>query len=64
MVTDRIIDAVAVAGTPDEAVPRFRELTELGIDGFVLVTTTAQPIASFEAFAAEVMPHVAQPAGA
>ena len=30
-ITDRILDAVAIAGTPDEAVPRFRELIELGV---------------------------------
>ena len=39
LITDRILDAVAVAGTPDEVVPRSRELVELGADGFVLTTT-------------------------
>ena len=35
LLTDRIIDGIAVARTPDEAVPRFRALANMGIDGFV-----------------------------
>jgi hypothetical protein len=43
LITDRILDAVAIAGTPDEAVPRFRELMDLGVENFVLPIATKHP---------------------
>lgn len=43
LVTDKIIDAVAVAGTPEEVVSRFRAIIELGVDGFVLPITSPDP---------------------
>ena len=35
LATDCVIDAVSIAGTPAEAVPRFRALAELGVDRIV-----------------------------
>ena len=43
LVTERVLDAIAIAGTPDEAIPRFRALIELGVDGFVLPITSPNP---------------------
>jgi 5,10-methylenetetrahydromethanopterin reductase len=36
LLTDDLLDAVAVAGTPDEAVPRLAELSRMGINRFVI----------------------------
>lgn len=60
LVTDRIIDAISIAGTPAEALPRFQELVALGVDGFVMVTTGSDPAASMETFATEVMPYLVE----
>ena len=35
LVTERVLDAVSIAGTPTEAAPRFRALAELGVDRIV-----------------------------
>lgn len=58
LLTDRILDAIAIAGTPEEAVPRFQELAAMGIDGFVLPLTMSAPLPYIEAFASAVMPQV------
>ncbi len=58
LITDRILDAVAIAGTPDEAVPRFRELIELGVENFVLPIATKNPEAMIKILAEQVMPHL------
>ncbi len=58
LITDRILDAVAIAGTPDEAVPRFRELVDAGIENFVLPIATRHPDAITEALAEQVIPYV------
>jgi 5,10-methylenetetrahydromethanopterin reductase len=56
LITDRIVDAIAVAGTPDEAVPRFRELAELGVDAFCI--TTGDPLTTMRTLAQEVIPRI------
>jgi 5,10-methylenetetrahydromethanopterin reductase len=56
LITDRIIDAIAVAGTPDEAVPRLRELLELGADGFVVPISSRDPQREMTLFAEHVLP--------
>jgi 5,10-methylenetetrahydromethanopterin reductase len=56
LVTDRILDAIAVAGTPDYAVERFRELCELPIDGFVLPMVGPDPSAAMRVLAEDVLP--------
>ena len=58
LITDRILDAVAIAGTPEEAVPRFRELIELGVENFVLPIATKNPDAIIKMLAEQVMPHL------
>ena len=56
LVTDRMLDAIAVAGTPEEAVERFRELVALGVDGFVLPMTGPDPAATMRVLAENVLP--------
>jgi 5,10-methylenetetrahydromethanopterin reductase len=58
LVTERIIDAVAIAGTPADVIPRFRELSALGVDEFVLTITTPQPDVTLRILADEVLPHL------
>lgn len=58
LITDRILDAVAIAGTPEEAVPRFQALVDLGVENFVLPITTESPMDMIRIFAQRVMPYV------
>lgn len=62
LITDRILDAVAIAGTPAEAVPRFRELMELGVENFVLPIATKQPERIVTTLAERVLPDLKSPA--
>jgi alkanesulfonate monooxygenase SsuD/methylene tetrahydromethanopterin reductase-like flavin-dependent oxidoreductase (luciferase family) len=56
--TDRILDAVSVSGTPAEAIPRLKELRALGVGAFVCPLAMADPYPYMRTFAQEVMPHV------
>lgn len=56
--TDRILDAIAVAMTPEEAVARFQELIDLGIDGFVWPANMTDPYPYIDTFADGVIPNV------
>ncbi|RPH96135.1 MAG: LLM class flavin-dependent oxidoreductase [Lysobacterales bacterium] len=56
LITDRILDAVAIAGTPEEAVPRFRELLDLGVENFVLPIATKHPDRIIATLAERVLP--------
>ncbi len=56
LITDRILDAVAIAGTPEEAVPRFRELSALGVENFVLPIATREPGRIITQLAEQVLP--------
>ena len=58
LVTDRILDAVAVAGTPDEVVPRFRELISLGVEHFVLPIAAQDPRTITATLAEAVIPRL------
>lgn len=58
LVTDTIIDAIAIAGTPEEALPRFRELIALGVDGFVTPITTSDPVETMRVLAEDVIPNL------
>lgn len=58
LVTDRILDAVAIAGSPEEAIPRFRELISLGVDEFVLTITSPSPEQTIQTLAEEVLPRL------
>ena len=59
LITDRILDAVAITGTPDEVIPRLRDLTDLGIENFVLPIATKHPDAIINTLAEKVMPNIA-----
>lgn len=56
LITDRILDAVAIAGTPEEAIPRFKELIDLGVENFVLPIATKEPDVIINTLAEKVMP--------
>jgi alkanesulfonate monooxygenase SsuD/methylene tetrahydromethanopterin reductase-like flavin-dependent oxidoreductase (luciferase family) len=56
LITDAILDAVAVAGTPEDVIPRLRELVALGVRGFVFTTTGPDPVRSLRALAEHVLP--------
>lgn len=58
LLTDRIIDAIAIAGTPEEATPRFAELAALGLDGFCWTAGMPEPEPFIRAFADKVMPAI------
>ena len=58
LITDRILDAVAITGTPDEVIPRLRELTHLGIENFVLPIATKHPDEVINTLAEKVMPYI------
>lgn len=57
-VTDRILDSVAIAGSPGEAIHRFRELIALGVDEFVLTITSPHPEQTIQTLANEVLPQL------
>jgi 5,10-methylenetetrahydromethanopterin reductase len=57
LITDRIIDAISISGTPDEAVPRFRELAALGVDGFN-IPVRGDAHAALRVLTDDVIPHV------
>jgi alkanesulfonate monooxygenase SsuD/methylene tetrahydromethanopterin reductase-like flavin-dependent oxidoreductase (luciferase family) len=59
LLTERMLDAIAVAGTPQEAVPRFRQLRALGIERFVCPLGMGEPESYLESLAARVVPQVA-----
>jgi 5,10-methylenetetrahydromethanopterin reductase len=56
LVTDNILDSIAIAGTPEEAIPRFKEIIALGVDGFVIPVTTSDPKESMRTLAERVIP--------
>lgn len=58
LLTDRILDAVAVAGTPEEAIPRLRALAAMGLRSFVCPVASPEPLPQLEAFASRVMAQV------
>ena len=60
LITDRILDAVGIVGTPQEAVPRFRELMALGVENFVLPIATKQPEQIITTLAERVLPALRQ----
>jgi 5,10-methylenetetrahydromethanopterin reductase len=55
LLTDRALDAIAIAGTPEEALPRFRELISLGVDGFVLPIATPDPLETLRVLTDDVI---------
>jgi 5,10-methylenetetrahydromethanopterin reductase len=61
-ITDRILDAIAIAGTAQEAVPKFRKLMELGVENFVLPVATSEPDVQIHSLTTEVFTHLRQAA--
>ncbi len=59
LVTDRIVDAMVIAGTPEEAIPKFRAILDLGVDRVVIPLTTKEPAALLQSLAQEVITHLA-----
>ncbi len=57
-VTDRIIDAMVIAGTPDEVVPRFQAIIDLGVDRVVLTLTSKDLPATLRILAEKVLPRL------
>lgn len=58
LVTDGIVDAMAIAGTLEEAIPRFKEIAALGVAGFVIPLTTSKPSELMRILAKQIMPHL------
>ena len=56
--TDRLLDLVAIAGTPDAAIPMFQKLAELEIDGFLVPGRANDPRKLMHLLATEVVPNV------
>jgi 5,10-methylenetetrahydromethanopterin reductase len=56
--TDDIIDAVSVSGTPEEAIPRIQEIADMGIDGFVVPFAQQDPSPYLELFANKIIPSI------
>ena len=58
LLTDDIIDAIAVAGNPREAIPRLQEIADMGIDGFVCPFAMDDPISYMRFFSEKIIPQV------
>lgn len=56
LLSARIVDAVAIAGTPAEAIERFQQLSAKGLNGFVCPAAMPDPTPYIETFAKKVMP--------
>jgi 5,10-methylenetetrahydromethanopterin reductase len=55
LLTERIIDGIAVAGTPEEAIPRLQALAAMGLTGFVCPAAMPEPLPLIRTFAQRVM---------
>ncbi|MFQ5737813.1 MAG: LLM class flavin-dependent oxidoreductase [Acidobacteriota bacterium] len=58
LVTDRLLDAVAIAGTPRQAVPGLRRLVDLGVHRIVMPVTVPDPVSWIHTLAEQVFPHL------
>ena len=58
LLTDRILDGIAITETPENAIPRFQELAEMGLDGFVWPAGMPDAMAYVRTFGERVMPHI------
>ena len=61
LVTDDLMDAIGIAGTPADVIPRLRELAELGLDGFVIPLTMSDPSQQMTVLADAVIPSLDDP---
>jgi len=56
--TDTILDAISISGTPEEAVPRFQEIIDMGVHNFVWPANMPDAMHFLDEFAEKVMPNV------
>jgi 5,10-methylenetetrahydromethanopterin reductase len=61
LLTDRILHAIAITGTPDEAIPRFQQIADMGVNGFCWTASMPEPEPFVRGFAATVMPAISRP---
>ncbi|MFB3154361.1 MAG: hypothetical protein ACE10I_07805, partial [Candidatus Acidiferrales bacterium] len=57
LMTDSILDSIAIAGTPEEALPKFKAMVALGVEGFVLPLSTTQPKELLRTLAEKITPY-------
>ncbi len=58
LLTDTILDAISISGTPEEAVPRFQEIIDMGVHNFVWPANMPDAMHFLCEFAEKVMPNV------
>jgi len=58
LLTDTILDAISISGTPEEAVPRFQEIIDMGVHNFVWPANMPDAMHFLDEFAEKVMPNV------
>lgn len=58
LLTDNILDAISISGTPQEAVPRFQEIVDMGVRHFVLPANMPDAMHFIREFAEQVIPKV------
>lgn len=58
LLTDRMLDSIAVAGTAEEALPRFRALAALGIERVVCPLGMHDPVPYLRSLAEQVAPQI------
>jgi 5,10-methylenetetrahydromethanopterin reductase len=58
LLTDRILDGIAIIDTPEDAVPRFQQIADMGIDGFVWPAGMPDAMRFVRTFAERVIPFV------
>ncbi len=63
LLTDRILDAIAIAGTPEEVIPRFQKIADMGVNGFCWTASMPVPEPFIRNFAATVMPAISSGRG-
>ncbi len=55
LVTDRIIDSMVIAGTPEDVLPRFKAIADMGVDRIVIPLTVKDRRKMLETLATKVM---------
>ena len=58
LLTDRILDGIAITETPEDAVPRFQQLADMGLDGFVWPAGMPDAMRFIRTFGERVIPYV------
>jgi 5,10-methylenetetrahydromethanopterin reductase len=58
LVTDRIVDAMVIAGTPEEVAPRFQSVIDLGVDRIVIPLTVKDSKIFVRLFVEKVLPQL------